>query len=116
MCAAIVTQNTARAGKVNNVAHCEKIRIIFELGDKGQLMFEHLFYLFSGSIGVTPCQTCIGQAAQALADRPARTERTTREGKRREENREREQRERQRKTEKRIAKGKRWRRCERRIA
>ena len=63
--AAPLAEDVAGAGEGDHVVHGEEVGLVFQLGDEGELVFEHVFHLLGRAVGVAPAQAFIGEAAQA---------------------------------------------------
>ncbi len=62
-----LTQNAARPGKGHHIIHGQKIGLVAQFGDEGQLMLEHPAHPVRGTVRIAPIKTLKGKTAQPLA-------------------------------------------------
>ena len=61
-----LTQDAARARKVDDVVDGQKVRLVFQLGDQGQFMGQHLLHTQRHAAGVAPFQSLPRKAFKTL--------------------------------------------------
>ena len=61
-----LAQNVTAAGKGDDVVHRQKIHLVLELGNQGQLMFNLLPHTFGYACGIASCRTLQSELTQSL--------------------------------------------------
>ena len=64
--AAPLAENIAGSGELDDVVNCQEIGLVFQLGDQGQFVVQHVAHLVGRAVRVAPVEPLFRQAAQAV--------------------------------------------------